>query len=93
MKKPYTLDRVFGYGISPETKGNAIALEGSPNVRRYAAEYPSSQLGASGMSVGLPDGQMGNSEGRAPEHGRRPHRLSGADQDHEGDPRRRVFPQ
>ena len=51
-----------GYGINKETKGNAIALEGSPNVNRYRAEYPSSQLGASGMSVGLPEGQMGNSE-------------------------------
>ena len=62
MKKPYAIIIMDGYGISKETVGNAIALEGSPNVRRYAAEYPSSQLGASGMSVGLPDGQMGNSE-------------------------------
>ena len=62
MKKPYAIIIMDGYGLSEETVGNAIALEGSPNVRRYAAEYPSSQLGASGMSVGLPDGQMGNSE-------------------------------
>ncbi|HIY96342.1 MAG TPA: 2,3-bisphosphoglycerate-independent phosphoglycerate mutase [Candidatus Borkfalkia excrementigallinarum] len=62
MKKPYAIIIMDGYGISKETKGNAIALEGSPNVKRYEAEYPSSQLGASGMSVGLPDGQMGNSE-------------------------------
>ena len=62
MKKPYAIIIMDGYGLSAETKGNAIALEGSPNVRRYAKEYPSSQLGASGMSVGLPDGQMGNSE-------------------------------
>ena len=62
MKKPYAIIIMDGYGISKETKGNAIALEGSPNVRKYEAEYPSSQLGASGMSVGLPDGQMGNSE-------------------------------
>lgn len=62
MKKPYAIIIMDGYGLSAETKGNAIALEGSPNVRRYAKEYPSSQLGASGMSVGLPNGQMGNSE-------------------------------
>ena len=62
MKKPYAIIIMDGYGISKETKGNAIALEGSPNVRKYEAEYPSSPLGASGMSVGLPDGQMGNSE-------------------------------
>ena len=62
MKKPYAIIIMDGYGINPDTKGNAIALEGSPNVKKYAAEYPSSQLGASGMSVGLPEGQMGNSE-------------------------------
>ena len=62
MKKPYAIVIMDGYGINKETKGNAIALEGSPNVNRYRAEYPSSQLGASGMSVGLPEGQMGNSE-------------------------------
>ena len=62
MKKPYAIIIMDGYGINPETKGNAIALEGSPNVKKYMAEYPSSQLGASGLSVGLPNGQMGNSE-------------------------------
>ena len=62
MKKPYAIIIMDGYGINPETKGNAIELEGSPNVKKYEREYPSSQLGASGMSVGLPDGQMGNSE-------------------------------
>lgn len=62
MKKPYAIIIMDGYGINPETKGNAIAQEGSPNVKKYMAEYPSSQLGASGLSVGLPDGQMGNSE-------------------------------
>ena len=62
MKKPYAIIIMDGYGINPDKKGNAIALEGSPNVVRYEREYPSSQLGASGMSVGLPEGQMGNSE-------------------------------
>ena len=62
MKKPYAIIIMDGYGINPEKEGNAIELEGSPNVKRYEREYPSSVLGASGMSVGLPDGQMGNSE-------------------------------
>ena len=62
MKKPYAIIIMDGYGINPDKKGNAIELEGSPNVKRYEREYPSSQLGASGMSVGLPEGQMGNSE-------------------------------
>ena len=62
MKKPYAIIIMDGYGINKNKEGNAIELEGSPNVKKYEREYPSSQLGASGMSVGLPDGQMGNSE-------------------------------
>ncbi len=62
MKKPYAIIIMDGYGLSGEKNGNAIAAEGSPNVERYRREYPSGELGASGMSVGLPDGQMGNSE-------------------------------
>ena len=62
MKKPYALIIMDGYGLSGEKNGNAIAMAGSPNVEKYRREYPSGELGASGMSVGLPDGQMGNSE-------------------------------
>ena len=62
MKKPYAIIIMDGYGIKPDKNGNAIELEGSPNVKRYEREYPSSQLGASGLAVGLPEGQMGNSE-------------------------------
>ncbi len=63
MKKiPYAIVIMDGYGIAPAGDGNAISLDGSKNVRALEAEYPSSQLGASGRSVGLPDGQMGNSE-------------------------------
>ena len=62
MKKPYAIIIMDGYGLSGEKNGNAIAMEGSPNVEKYRREYPSGELGASGMSVGHPDGQMGNSE-------------------------------
>ncbi len=51
-----------GYGLAPASDGNAVTLNGSKNVNRLLKEYPSSTLGASGLSVGLPDGQMGNSE-------------------------------
>lgn len=51
-----------GYGYNPSEKGNAIALAKSDNVNRLMKEYPSTYIGASGMDVGLPDGQMGNSE-------------------------------
>ncbi|MDE6791064.1 MAG: 2,3-bisphosphoglycerate-independent phosphoglycerate mutase [Clostridia bacterium] len=51
-----------GYGLADAGAGNAISLNGSKNVTALMNEYPSATLGASGMSVGLPDGQMGNSE-------------------------------
>ena len=61
-KTPYALIIMDGYGLAPDGDGNAIFLNGSKNVKNYMREYPSATLGASGMSVGLPDGQMGNSE-------------------------------
>ncbi|NLD83708.1 MAG: 2,3-bisphosphoglycerate-independent phosphoglycerate mutase [Clostridiales bacterium] len=51
-----------GFGINPAHEGNAIYTAGTPNLDALAAKYPHTQLGASGMDVGLPDGQMGNSE-------------------------------
>ncbi len=62
MKKPYAIIIMDGYGIAPASAGNAIALDGSKNIEWLKSQYPSTQIGASGMSVGLPDGQMGNSE-------------------------------
>ena len=62
MKKPYAIIIMDGYGINPSKVGNAIVADGSKFVNELKEKYPSSQLGASGMSVGLPDGQMGNSE-------------------------------
>lgn len=51
-----------GFGIAPAGKDNAIAAQGTPNLDAFIAKYPHTQLGASGLDVGLPDGQMGNSE-------------------------------
>lgn len=62
MKKPYAIIIMDGYGIAPASEGNAIFLDGSKNIAELKKEYPNTQIGASGMSVGLPDGQMGNSE-------------------------------
>ena len=61
-KKPIALIIMDGYGLNSETKGNAIAQANTPYLDSYFAKYPNSQLLASGLSVGLPDGQMGNSE-------------------------------
>ena len=51
-----------GFGINPNPEGNAIAAAGTPALDRLRTHFPHTLLGASGMDVGLPDGQMGNSE-------------------------------
>ena len=51
-----------GYGIAPANPGNAITEARKPNLDALFAEYPHAQLMASGLDVGLPEGQMGNSE-------------------------------
>ena len=50
-----------GFGIA-KTEGNAIAAAKRPNLDKLFSENPITKIGASGMDVGLPDGQMGNSE-------------------------------
>ncbi|MDR1002318.1 MAG: 2,3-bisphosphoglycerate-independent phosphoglycerate mutase [Oscillospiraceae bacterium] len=61
MKKPLVLCIMDGYGIKDDF-GNAIAAAAKPNLNKIFAENPFTTIGASGMDVGLPDGQMGNSE-------------------------------
>lgn len=51
-----------GFGINPGAKGNAIEAANTPNLSRLFKENPFTTIGASGLDVGLPDGQMGNSE-------------------------------
>ncbi|MFP9167065.1 2,3-bisphosphoglycerate-independent phosphoglycerate mutase, partial [Enterococcus faecalis] len=51
-----------GFGLRNETVGNAVALAKKPNFDRYWNQYPHQTLTASGEAVGLPEGQMGNSE-------------------------------
>ncbi len=60
--KPAVLLIMDGYGLSDETRGNAIKKADTPNLDRIFAEYPNSRLSASGEDVGLPASQMGNSE-------------------------------
>ncbi|MCT8140219.1 2,3-bisphosphoglycerate-independent phosphoglycerate mutase [Anaerobacillus sp. CMMVII] len=61
-KKPVALIILDGFALRDETKGNAVAHAKKPNFDRYWNEYPHAQLMASGEAVGLPEGQMGNSE-------------------------------
>ena len=63
MKKKLTaLVIMDGYGLSDELEGNAVKAAKTPNIDRYMKEYPSGWIKASGLDVGLPEGQMGNSE-------------------------------
>ena len=59
---PVILTILDGWGYRPETHGNAIALARKPNYDRLLREYPNTLIRASEHFVGLPDGQMGNSE-------------------------------
>ncbi|MBQ6213630.1 MAG: phosphoglycerate mutase (2,3-diphosphoglycerate-independent), partial [Ruminococcus sp.] len=61
-KKPVALIIMDGFGYNPDTYGNAIAAAKKPNLDKYMAEWSNTIIGASGLDVGLPDGQMGNSE-------------------------------
>ncbi len=61
-KKPVCLIILDGWGLSDNQEGNAIAIADTPNVDKYFKIYPHTRLDASGEAVGLPEGQMGNSE-------------------------------
>ncbi len=61
-KRPVLLVILDGVALREETKGNAFAQANKPNFDRFYAKYPHATLEASGLAVGLPEGQMGNSE-------------------------------
>jgi 2,3-bisphosphoglycerate-independent phosphoglycerate mutase len=61
-KRPVLLMILDGYGINRNKAGNAIAAARTPNLDRLFSTYPHCELDSSGESVGLPEGQMGNSE-------------------------------
>lgn len=62
MPKKAVLIILDGYGLAPDSEGNAIARAKKPNLDRLFSQNPCSRLSASGLDVGLPEGQMGNSE-------------------------------
>ncbi len=62
LKKPVCLIILDGWGVGCQGEGNAICKGNTPNMDRYSQVYPYTELEASGEAVGLPEGQMGNSE-------------------------------
>ncbi len=62
MKKPLVLMILDGWGINPCPDNNAVAMAKAPNLAGYLRDFPHEQIKTSGMAVGLPEGQMGNSE-------------------------------
>src|SRR5438552_8366557 len=60
--RPFVLIIMDGWGINPRKEGNAIALARTPNLDKLAKNWPHTAIRTSGEAVGLPEGQMGNSE-------------------------------
>ena len=60
--KPVVLIVMDGWGCAPNSRGNAIAQAQTPHLTSYWQRYPHNVLAAAGEDVGLPEGQMGNSE-------------------------------
>jgi 2,3-bisphosphoglycerate-independent phosphoglycerate mutase len=61
-KKPVMLMILDGFGLTDKVEGNAVKAAYKPNFDKIYKSYPHTRLGASGLNVGLPEGQMGNSE-------------------------------
>ncbi len=63
MKDKLTMLMILdGFGINKEEKGNAVKLANTPNLDKLMATCPTTEVYTSGLKVGLPEGQMGNSE-------------------------------
>src|SRR5712671_3740695 len=62
MNRPLVLIILDGWGYAPPSNANAISLARKPNYDRLLRDYPNTLIQTSGLSVGLPEGQMGNSE-------------------------------
>ncbi|HEX2349006.1 MAG TPA: 2,3-bisphosphoglycerate-independent phosphoglycerate mutase, partial [Ktedonobacterales bacterium] len=62
IPRPLTLIVMDGYGINPRPDANAIAMAHKPHLDEIARDWPHTQVATSGPAVGLPEGQMGNSE-------------------------------
>lgn len=90
MKKPLILIIMDGFGINPDTYGNAVKAARTPNLTRLFEENPCTAIGASGMDVGLPTGRWATVRWATPISAR-PGGVSGTDPDHQIHRGRRLF--
>lgn len=60
--RPFVLCVIDGWGVSDQQEGNGVALAHTPNMSEWSVSYPYTTLNAAELAVGLPEGQMGNSE-------------------------------
>ena len=91
MKKPVALIIMDGFGESKNLDGNAIASSNTPNLDKIMNEYPHTLIQASGLDVGLPDGQMGNSEVGHTNIGARKNCISGINKNNKINRRRGLL--
>ena len=90
-KKPTVLMILDGFGLNEKTEGNAVSQAKTPVIDGLMKDYPFVKGNASGLAVGLPDGQMGNSEVGHFKYGCRKNRISGTDENHKRNQRWRFL--
>ncbi len=92
MKDKLTMLMILdGFGINTEEKGNAIKLANTPNIDKLMKECPVTEVYTSGLNVGLPEGQMGNSEVGHTNIGARKNCISRINKNNKINRRRRLF--
>ena len=87
-KKPVVLMILDGYGLNDNCEHNAVCEGKTPVMDQLMSQCPFVKGQASGLAVGLPEGQMGNLRGRTLKYGRRPCCIPGADKNYQVDQRR-----
>ncbi len=80
-----------GFGINEDEKGNAVKLANTPNLDKLMKTCPTTEVYTSGLKVGLPEGQMGNSEVGHTNIGARKNCISRVNKDYKINRRRRFL--
>ena len=92
MKNKLTMLMILdGFGINSKSDGNAIKMAKTPNIDKLMSECPTTQIHTSGLAVGLPEGQMGNSEVGHTNIGARKNCLSRTNKNYKINRRRRLL--